>query len=134
MLRVSNVAIPVDPVTALNVPDTVPPPGLVPIAIVTVTPAAGVTAPVTARTDTSGEMASPNTVFVGCETTARLATPAVVIVMLSARVATAGGADTSWTCTVNGKVPAAVGVPEINPLALSVRPGGSVVPDARLHV
>ncbi len=41
--------------------------------------------------------------------------------------APAGRADPteSTTIAVNGKVPAAVGVPVITPLLLSVRPGGS---------
>ena len=42
-----------------------------------------------------------------------------------------GGVE-SVTCTVKLDVPAAVGVPEITPAVLTVRPAGSV-PLARLH-
>jgi hypothetical protein len=45
--------------------------------------------------------------------------------MLSAFVAVCFGLLESVTCTVKAKVPAAVGVPEIAPALLSVRPAGS---------
>ena len=87
MLNVVKTAIPVAPVTALNVPESVPPAGLDPMAMLIVTPTANEPFALRARTDTGGAIGCPNTTVLGWVTKARLATPACVIVMLNARVA-----------------------------------------------
>ena len=51
---------------------------------------------------------------------------AATMVMLKALVAVCAGVPASVTRTVKLKVPAAVGVPEMTPLPLSVNPVGSV--------
>src|SRR5687768_11606617 len=130
MLNVVKTAIPVAPVTALSVPESVPPPD--PMAKVIGMPTANEPFALSARTDTAGSIACPNTTVLGWVTNARLTVPAGEIVMLNARVATCCGADESSTCTTNGEVPAVVGVPEMTPLGLNVSPGGSR-PDARLQ-
>ena len=54
-------------------------------------------------------------------------------VMLSCFVAVSAGLPESATWTVKVDVPVAVGVPEITPLLLRLKPLGSV-PEAKLHV
>jgi hypothetical protein len=63
-------------------------------------------------------------------------TIAPLIVMLKSLEAVAGvGVAESVTWTVNEKVPAAVGVPEMTPVeAFRVRPPGNVLPEAIDHV
>ena len=102
MLNVGKTAIPLAPVTALNVPESVPPAGLDPMAMEIVTPAANVPFALRARTDTGGSIGCPNTTVLGWVTKARLAIPACVIVMLNARVAISWGDDESRTSTTNG--------------------------------
>src|SRR5262249_44788749 len=81
MVRVEKVATPATAAT-LVVPPSVPPPGLVPMAmatvaveVVTVFPNASCTS-----TATAGEMAAPTAVLLGCWANAsRLAAPAVML-------------------------------------------------------
>jgi hypothetical protein len=56
----------------------------------------------------------------------------VTIVMLSCSVAFWGVASASATCAVKVAVPAADGIPEINPLLLKLNPAGKV-PEATLQ-
>ena len=56
-----------------------------------------------------------------------------LIVMLRVAVAILAGVEESVTVTVKLEVPAAVGVPEITPAPLNVRPAGSV-PDVTAQV
>jgi len=62
-----------------------------------------------------------------------MARGAGLTVMLSCFVAVSAGLPESATWTVNVDVPVAVGVPEIMPLPLRLKPLGSV-PEAKLHV
>ena len=62
-----------------------------------------------------------------------MARGAGLTVMLSCFVAVSAGLPESATWTVKVDVPVAVGVPEITPLLLRLKPLGSV-PEAKLHV
>ena len=62
-----------------------------------------------------------------------MARVAGLTVMLSCFVAVSAGLPESATWTVKVDVPVAVGVPEITPLLLRLKPLGSV-PEAKLHV
>src|SRR6266478_494891 len=74
MLRVENVATPAT-AAAVAVPDNVPPPGLVPMAIVTAFVAVVTTFPLASSmlTCTAGVIAAPAIAFVGCTVNASFA-------------------------------------------------------------
>lgn len=131
MLRFENTAFPVASLTADVVPDRVPPEGLFPMAIVTVTP--GTTAPVVSviLTNTEGVIGAPAAVGAGCWVMEMSPVFANTVSGRTVAGVVCGGNDESVACTWTLNTPEVVATPVIEPLALGVSPVGS---PATLHV